>query len=204
MPLYNFDPHQEFISIDKLPDLRSDEEKLNSPLSSYNHQSNDLAYAERLAEEIVNISGAWITVFPRQRNQASKDEVWDEDADPVYSNGVKIKGKLVPEPTAIQLTRWGVDTPNKTTVHFSRANVFKLFGKHMIGEGDVLIIPHNTLAITQSTDLRDGPMNRIDSYRVLQSGDTGNFKYRWLYWSVVVENLTGDRTIQVDQRRDPS
>ncbi len=204
MALYNFDPHQEFVSIDKLPDLRSDAERLNSPLSSYNHQSPDIAYAERLAEEIVNISGAWITVFPRQRNHANKDEIWEEDADPVYGNGIKLKGKLVPAPTAIQLTRWGVDTPNKTTVHFSRANVFKTFGKRMISEGDVLVIPHNTLAITQSTDLRDGPMNRIDSYRVLQSGDTGNFKYRWLYWSVVVENLTGDQTIQVDQRRDQS
>lgn len=204
MPLYDFDPHQEFISIDKLPDLRSDQERLNSLLSTYNHQSNDLSYAERLAEEIINIAGAWITVHPRQRNHANKDEVWEEDADPVYGNGVKIKGKLVPEPTAIQLTRWGVDTPNKTTIHFSRAVVLKAFGKRMIAEGDVLIVPHNTLTVTQSTDLRDGPMNRIDSFRVLQSGDTGNFKYRWLYWSVVVENLTGDLTIQVDQRRDPS
>lgn len=204
MSIPNFDFHQEFTSIDKLPDNRSDAEKQYTPLSVYNHGNPDLAYAERLAEEIINISGAIIVVYQRAQNQGNRDEVWDEDADPTYKNAKKLKGYFTPAPAEMQLTRWGIDAPNQTTVHFPRAIVFKEFGKRMISEGDVLIVPHNTLSAAQVTDLREGPNNRIDRYRVIKSSDTGNFKYRWLYWSCLVENLTGDKTIDVSFRQDKS
>ena len=67
----------------------------------------------------------------------------------------------------------------------------------MISEGDILLIPHNTMAVTQNTDLRDGPGNLIERFRVINGFDTGNFKYRWLYWSCLCENITGDPTIDV-------
>ena len=82
MGLYNIDGHQQFISIDNVPDNRSDAEKENSMLSVYNQQNNDIALMERQIEEMINITGAPTTVFRRVRNQANKDEIWNEDADP--------------------------------------------------------------------------------------------------------------------------
>ena len=201
MTIHDFNFQQDFSNIEKLPDHRSDHERMNSPLSVYNHDSSDIAYAERLSEEIINISGAWITIYKRTRG-GKRDEVWDEDPDPTYKKGIKLKGRFVPAPAEISLTRYGVDVPNQTTVTFSRAIVLKEFGRHMLSEGDLLIVPHNTLVTTQFTDLRDGVNNRLDTFRVIKSGDTGNFKYRWLYWSCLVENITGDTTIDVDFRKE--
>lgn len=196
MTIHNFSTQQQFTTVDKLPDHRTEIEKQQTLLSVYNHDNPDIAYAERLAEEIVNISGAPIMVYKRRRNQ--RDDVWEEDADPTYKNRQMIYGRLLPEPAEIQLTRFGVDVPNTSTIVFARSVVLKQFGNRMISEGDVLIVPHNTLIGTQFTDIRDGSAdNRIDQYRVVKSGDTGNFKYRWLYWSCVVEAVTGDKTIDV-------
>lgn len=203
MPIYNLDKNQQFNNIDRQPDFRSDEEKLDTPLSIYNHDSEDLAWAERAASELMNIAGAWITVYKRKRNAGNKDDVWEEDPDPTYKNGVKIKGRFVPQPAETMLSRWGADVKNLVTIHFSRANVIKLFGTEMIAEGDVLIVPHNTLSVTQTVDTREGIGNRIDRYRVIKSSDVGNFKYRWLYWAVIVQNLTGDITIEPENARDP-
>lgn len=204
MPLYNFDPHQQYSSIDKIPDTRTDEERLNPLLALYNPDSMDMAYAERSADELINLSGAWITVYKRNRKTGHRDEVWDEDADPTYKLGVKMKGLFAPAPAEILLTKFGVDIQNQTTVHFARTAVLKQFGLEMIAEGDVLVIPHNTLTVTQNTDARSGPLNRMDTFRVIKSSDTNNFRYRWLYWSCLVENLTGDVSIQVDHRNEQS
>lgn len=202
--ILNFDPHQQYSSIDKLPDFRSDSERENSPLSVYNHDNPDIAWAERQAEEIINLSGAWITIYKRARNIGNKDEIWDEDADPKYKAGIPIKGKFIPEPAEISLTRFGADLVNQTTIHFARTGVISKFGKEMIAEGDILIIPHNTMAVVQSTDLRDGVHNRVDTYVVKRSSDVGNFKYRWLYWACLVQNITGDPSIQVSFKTNPS
>jgi len=204
MPLHDFDYRQKFVSAQAGDDLRTEAEQVFTPLSVFDHGQPELAYAELLSEEICNISGAMITVYRRTRNRGNADEVWDEDADPTYENGVKIKGYFVPKPAESQLTKWGLDTPNQTIVHFSRSLVFRTFGKRMVSEGDVLIVPHNTLLAVQETDLREGPSNRIDRYRVLRPSDTGSFKYRWLYWSCVVENLTGDLTVDVEFRKENS
>ena len=204
MPIHDFDSHQQFATIDKLPDPRSDMERLNSLMSVYNHDHPDIAYAERLVEELVNISGGWITIYRRNKKTGNKDEIWEEDADPTYKNGIKIKGKFTPEPAETVLTKWGVEVQNETTVHFARSTVLKFFDRDMIAEGDILIVPHNTLSVVQSTDSRDGPNNRIDTYRVIKSSDTGNFRYRWLYWSCLVQNVTGDASIQVDHKTEHS
>jgi hypothetical protein len=204
MAIIDFDFHQQFDTRDKLPDHRSDGEILNSPLSSFNHDSSDISYAERLAEEIVNVSGAWITVFKRNRNVGGGDKVWDEDSSPSYDKGRKLKGYFEPSPAEILLSKWGVDVENKFQIHFSRSSVLQTFGINMISEGDVLIVPHNTLTVAQNVDLREGIGNRLDTFRVIKSSDTGNFKYRWLYWSVLCENVTGDESIQVEFRNERS
>jgi hypothetical protein len=201
--IHNFDFKQQFSTIDRTPDFRSEEEKLNSLLSVYNHDSQDISYAERLSEEIINLSGAWMVVYKRRRNEGNRDDVWDEDADPTYHNGKHVKGRFVPAPAEIALTRWGVDVPNQTTITFSRSVILKEFGRLMIAEGDVIVVPHNTLIGTQFTDLREGTNNRMDMFRVLKSSDTGNFKYRWIYWSCFCEAQLIDDSTKVPFRTDP-
>lgn len=199
MSIHNFSMGQEFISIDNLPDHRTEQEKQFTDLSLFNHDSPDLAYYERNAEELVNISGAWTTIFLRTDNNGTVDEVWEEDPDPTYKAGEKLKGYFAPDKIAIELTKWGVDTPNKTAVVYSRAVLFKRFGRRMLRPGDVIEIPHNTLSPVQEAPI-GGQVNRIDKYRIIDVGDTGNFKYRWLYYRCFVENLTGDVTIQIEHR----
>ena len=197
MPIYNFDNKQSYVTIDKVPDFRSDEEKLNSLLSIYNHGNPDIAYAERLAEEIINISGAWVTVYPRAINSGNRDDIWDEDADPKFHRGVKLKGYFAPKPVAAQMTKWGIDAPNQTSVWFSRANIYKLFGNRMVTEGDIIILPHNTMSVIQD-DNRDGLGTKMDRFRVISASDQGNFKFRWIYWVCACENITGDPTVDVE------
>lgn len=197
MPIHNFNTDQEFISIDKLPDFRSDTEREFTPLSVFNHNLSDLAYAERLAEESINISGAWITIFPRTDNAGTSNEVWDEDPDPTYKNGKKFKGYFVPDPIGIELTKWGIDVQNKTAVVFARAVLFKAFGARMLRPGDVLRVPHNTLSPVQIAET-GGIKNRMDTFRIINAADIGNFRYRWLYYRCNVELITGDITIQIE------
>jgi hypothetical protein len=199
MGIHNFNTGQEFVSIDKIPDHRSDDEKLFSPLAVYNHDSPDIAYAERLAEELVNLSGAWVTIFPRTQNHGIVDEVWDEDRDPTYKSGIKFKGQFAPAAPDIELLKWGVDIANKCTISFSRAAIFKQFGKRMLTVGDIIELPHNTLSPLQtSTPYESSDM--LNRYRILNAADDGNFKYRWLYWKCICENITGDSTIDVEHR----
>ena len=200
MGIHNFQSTgQEFISIDKIPDHRSEDEKTNSPLAIYNHDSPDIAYAERLAEELINLSGAWVTLFLRTDNLGSADEIWDEDPDPTYKNGMKLKGYFVPEPPNVELTKWGVDVPNKTAVIFSRAILFKALERRMVRPGDIIEVPHNTLSPIQNSTPHES-RNTMKRYRVLNAADSGNFRYRWLYYKCSVELLTGDVTIDVEHR----
>ena len=200
MTIHNFGGPQEFSSIAKLPDFRTEDERLNSPLALFNHQSADMAWAERMSEEMVNLSGAIVTVFPRTADRGAGDELWEENADPTYKRGVRLKGFFVPQPVNIALTRWGIDAPNETTVVFSRPVIFKIFKARMLRPGDVREVPHNTLSPVQAPEELASLGNRMDKYRIINANDTGNFKYRWLYWSCKVENLTGDQTIQLEHR----
>lgn len=195
MGIYDFTHDQRFSNLDQVPDHRSDAERLNSALSLHNQNNPDIGYSERLAEEVINLAGAWVKVFKRTR--ASADDLWEEDPDPTYKNGIMLKGRFIQVPVETQQTRHGLDSPNQLVIQFSRANVFKLFNSKMISEGDIIIIPTNTLTVTQDTDLRSGPGNRMNSYRVLKSAEAGPFRYRWLYWNCTVENILGDKTIEV-------
>ena len=199
MSVHNFEIKQDFISIDKLPDFRTEEEKMFTPLALYNHDNPDIAYAERMAEEIINISGAWITVFHRTNNSGTSDELWEEDPDPTYKNGTRMKALFTPEPAKVELTKWGLDTQNQTNVIFSRAILFKEFGRRMLRPGDVIEIPHNTLSPIQTSTSFESD-DKLDKFRILDAADSGMFRYRWLYYNCKVENLLGDITIQPENR----
>lgn len=197
MGIYDFGINQQYSSIDKLPDNRSDDQRYFSPLSTYNHDSADIAYAERLAEEMVNISGSWVKIYLRTNNMGSADDVWEEDADPTYFAPKLMKGFFAPEPANIELTKWGIDSPNKTTIIFSRSALYKENGDRLIRPGDIVEIPHNTMTQIADQSLYSNK-DTFDKYRVINAADSGNFKYRWLYWNCVTELITGDITIDIE------
>ena len=182
-------PEDKYISIDNLPDFRSDVEKQLTPISIYNHDKPDLAFAERMAEEVINVSGAIVVVYARlPKGDSEQLEVWDEDADPVYSNGKTTKAYFKPEPILTELTKWGVDVPIRVTIVFSRAMILKEYGHRMLQPGDVIQAPYN---------LPNQFSNGIMRFRILNSSQEGFFMYRWLYLKTICELLTGDEAANV-------
>lgn len=199
MAIYEFNDKEQFVSINKIPDFRTDAEKQLTPLSSYNHEKADIAYAERLAEEIINVSGAWVTLFLKEpQRDTAEDDIWDEDADPLYRAGKHIKAFFKPEPTLTELTRWGVDTPLRITVVFSRAMLMMDpgIGSRLLLPGDVIEAPYNLptgMVSSKAPTIDVGPLR----FRVLNTKQEGFFEYRWLYVNATCELLTGDEALKV-------
>lgn len=197
MPIHEFfssfnETDERFSSIDDLPDFRSDIEKQHTPLSTYNHAKPDYAMAERLAEEAINISGAWVTLYLKEPyiDREGLDDVWDEDADPLYQQGRDLKAWFKVDSLNIELTRWGVDSPLQVTIVFPRAVLAKEVGMDkLLTVGDVIEIPYN------APKLR-GPAR----FRVLNAYDTGMYQYRWLYYTAVCELLPADVALNVTHR----
>lgn len=168
--------------------FRSDVEREFPLIQLHDPDSPDIAFAINIAEEMINISGALVEVYQRTDNN-SYDDVWEEDPDPTYKSGVKLKGYFVPQPIAVQLTPWGLDAPNQTTIMFSRKRILQEFGeKRMIRAGDIIQLPY------------DGALLRPQRYRVLNSADAGNFRYTWLYFSCIVESITDDETLDISHK----
>jgi hypothetical protein len=59
----------------------------------------------------------------------------------------------------------------------------------MIRAGDMVEIPHNST----------GP-GAARRFRVIDATDQGNFMYRWLYFSALVQNITDDKTLDIDHK----
>lgn len=167
--------------------FRSDVQKQNPLIQLHDAQSKDHIFSGSIADEIINISGAEVIVYIRTDSE-SYDEVWEEDADPTYKSGRRMKAYFAPQPIAAQLTPWGVDVENQAVVIFSKEHVYKEFSERMIRIGDIIELPYNASGI------------RPDRFRVLNAFDSGNFRYNWLYWSCNVENITDDITIDIDHK----
>ena len=194
MPIHDFNRNfnetdERFTSIDALPDHRSPIEKEHTPLAVYNHAKPDYAVAERWAEETVNIGGAFVTLFQKEPHvdHDDLDDVWDEDADPLYAPGINLKAWFKADSLNIELTKWGVDSNVQVPITFARAILAKAVGmERLVTVGDVIEIPFN------APKLR-GPAR----FRVLNAYDAGNYHYRWLYYTAVCELLTGDDAVKV-------
>jgi hypothetical protein len=173
--------------------MRTDVERLHTPLAQYNHASPDIAYAEQLATELVNVSGAFVTVYIKEPDVDHEDikNVWDEDANPIYRPGVLIKAYVKVNPYQFELTRWGIDAALKLKIVFSRSDLHKHVGERLLNMGDVVEVPYNDPKIK-------GPAR----FRVLTCYDTGMFKYRWLYYTADCELLTGDASLRVTHQRN--
>lgn len=193
MAIYNFNSKNEQVStIDTITDFRSDVEQNFSPLSLYNHDKPDIAYAERLAGELINLSGAWVTIYLKElKADAEEMEVWDEDADPIYRGGKELKAYTKPDTIAFELTRWGIDNPLKLNIIFHRPSLIAAFGGRLIAPGDVIRVPYNAARSLLSSD-----RSHYD-FRVLNAFDSGNFQYRWLYFTANTQLLTGDEAVRV-------
>lgn len=179
MAIHNFDRGQQFSNLQQRPDFRSDGDKYNPQQSIYNHNNPDIATAERVALENIRISGAWVTVMPRTEDN-KYDKTWNEDQNPTYHTGYDFKAFLAPQPPEIMLTKFGHDAPNMNELKFSRAEVLGIMGERLIRIDDIIIIPHNSLII------------KAETFRVVHVADEGNFRYRWLYLNVHVENVNKD------------
>jgi len=197
MPIYNFNSANELAStMDSIPDFRSAAEQEFSPLALYNHDKPDIAYAERMAAELVNLSGAWTTIFLKEpKNDTEEAEVWDEDADPIYRDGIGTKAYLKPDTISLELTRWGIDVPLKLTIVFHRATLIDKLGSRLLVPGDVIRVPYNAARALLS------PEKKPFDFRIMNVFDSGNFQYRWLYYTAVTELITGDEAVIVRKGR---
>lgn len=199
MGIHNFDFNQEFSSLDKAPDHRSEDDQENSLIAVYDHSNPDIANMEREVLNLVNDSGAWTSIYLRTNDLGQVDETWEEDANPLYMQPKKVKGLFQPDSVATALSKYGIDSKVAFKVNYSRAHLLAVFGPRLIRKGDVIQLPHNTLVQTQNTEFLDGKNNLIDKFRVTEATDTGNFNYRWMYWSCTVENVTGDITVRPEE-----
>lgn len=192
MPIHRFAISTGQLSADKfstvLESFRSDVEQRHTPLALHDPESADVRYARLQADEIINISGAEVTVYVRTEN-ADFDSVWDEDADPTYWNPIKIKAFFKPQPLEAELNNWGAEVINKTEVVFSHRHLHEELGERMLRTGDVIQLPFN--AATQAVN--------PENYRVLNGTPSGNFRYNWLYFTCAVETLTADVTVHPEE-----
>lgn len=165
---------------------RSDIEQNNPLIQVHDDNSSDHVLSDSIANEMINISGAEVLVYLRTDNY-DYDDVWEEDPDPTYKPSVMVKGFFVPKPKNSELTIFGVDTPNQTTIMFSKSQILNLFGDRLIRAGDIIELPYN-----------GGGYAKPSKFRVINSYDSGNFKYKWYYWSCLVENIVDDVVVDID------
>ena len=170
------------------PDLgfRTEEERENSPINVHREDAQDIATVQRAAAEQVQVSGAKVNVYVRTDN-GDYDEVWDEDADPTYWPGVPLRCYFKPQPSELELKRWGVDAVNKAEAVFAISHLTQHWPGRMLRSGDVLELPYNH------------PVANLDPgfYRVVNATPSGNYKYTWLYYTCTIETLSADETVRV-------
>lgn len=186
MPIHTFSSPA--ASDNVLTSYRSDVEQRNSPLALHDPDSADVKLARLKAREMINISGAEVTVYTRTEN-ADFDSVWDEDPDPTYWAPFGLKGFFKPQPLEAELKQWGAEVINKTEIVFEHAQVNQLLGERMLRPGDVVQLPYNAAMVAL------GPKN----YRILNATPSGNFRYNWLYLTCQLETLTADITVRPEE-----
>ena len=175
-----------------LTSFRSESEQRHTPVAIHDNESADIRLARSQVREMIQVSGAEVTVYIRTDN-ADFDNVWDEDSDPTYWNPIKIKGYFKPQPLEAELKVWGAEVINKTEIVFDHHEVNQLVGERMFRAGDVIQLPYNAATVALS------PKN----YRVLNATPSGNFRYTWLYLTCQMETLTADITVRPEEDIQP-
>lgn len=171
-----------------LTSYRSENEQRHTPVAIHDNESADIRLARSQVREMIQVSGAEVTVYVRTDN-ADFDSIWDEDPDPTYWNPVKIKGYFKPQPLEAELKVWGAEIVNKTEIVFDHYEIHQLLGERMLRAGDVIQIPYNAATVALN------PKN----YRILNVTPSGNFRYTWLYLTCQMETLTADITVRPEE-----
>jgi len=180
LAIYDFGSNNEvYSSLNVRADNRPQHSIFNPQQSQYNPNVPDIAVAEHVALESIRIAGVVVTVLLRT-DDGKYDKVWNEDISPTYYSGYDFKAWFAPSAPEIVLTKFGQDAPHSIDLLFSRAEVLHVLGDRLIRIGDIVVIPHNSLAI------------RASRFRVVHATDFGNYRYRWIYWSVTVESMNKD------------
>jgi len=164
-----------------IPDYRSDVQQGYSLARLDNDASPDLATVQNLADEIISISGRMIDLYFRTSNE-DIDKVWDEDPDPTYWEPHKIRAYFKPVPLESELTKFGIDATNKTTIVFTKKHI-ELLNYRYPRSGDVIMVPMGVMN------------NRSEKFLIVDAKETGQFRYNWLYISCICESLMSDITI---------
>jgi hypothetical protein len=195
---FDFDDElqQAYSSLQNATDNRTDEQKSSSKIAIYDHTNPEIANMEMEALNLVEDSGAPTLVYRRTDDTGQTDETYNETSNPLYLPPNLIKGMFKTQSMSLVKVKWGIDADVKFKIDYSRAYLLGLYGSRLIRTGDVIAIPHNTLIQTQATEFLEGKINRLDKFRVVNAQDTGNFNFRWLYWSCDVEPLSGDIAIR--------
>lgn len=187
MTIYHFGPDENSVTSDILPDFRSDVEQYNSKLAIYNNNAPEIATAIKLAQEIINTSGAEVTVYLRTDND-DHDRIWNEDPDPTYWNPYKLKAHYRLEQLETELKKWGIDTSNKLKITFSYDQASRMFNRPL-RTGDVISVVY---------DCNDGTSKLLKprNYRVVNATPSGNFRFVWLYYTCDTEILNSDMAVR--------
>lgn len=166
-------------------DFRSDAEQRHTQLALHDPDSNDLKLARKMADEIINVSGAEVKVYARTDNP-DYDHVHDADPDPTYWAAVPMKAYFKPQPLELELKKWGAEAENKTEIVFSHRQLYTQYGNRMLRPGDVVKVPYNAAT----------PHLNPNSFRITNATPSGNFRYNWLYFTCQVTLLTADITVR--------
>lgn len=172
---------------DSNPDMRNDAEKYDSKLSLHNNEALEIATAVKLAQEIVNTSGAEVIIYLRTDNQ-DYDKVWNEDPDPTYWNPYRLKACYKLEQLEVELKKWGIDSSNKLDISFAYEEILRTCGR-LLRTGDVIGVSYDT----------NGGMSKLlkpRHYRIVNASPSGNFRYVWLYLSCQTEILNSDVAVR--------
>lgn len=162
--------------------FRSDIEQKHPLIQVHDDESIDHQMAQRLAEEVCNVSGALIDVYVRVDN-TNVNATFDEDTNPVYWSPLQIKGYYDPPPPIQELKKWGVDVDARPEVFFPISTINRECGR-LLRTGDVLLIPNYE------------PVLGVDTFRITSCTVEGNYRYKWLYLKCFCAALTNDLSVQ--------
>lgn len=163
-------------------DFRMDVDISNSNVSHFNPESQDIELANKMAREIINISGIPVEIYIRTDNE-DFDKVWGEDPNPTYWPADILKGFYVPQPAEVELTKWGLDTKLSSEIVFCRAEIYNLYSERLLRPGDVIKIPYMSMSMP------------FGHFLVKNAQEFGTFRYHWLYVKCHIETLHADITV---------
>lgn len=147
-------------------------------------ESPDFSYVSNIINEMFNRSAADVYLHQRTRN-ADINETQDEDPDPTYWPKLLTKAYFQPQPLEYELEKFGVVNKNQMEITFLRSSLLSEVGNRLVQIGDLIEVPY-----------RSASEEKPRFYRVLNSQETGNYRYQWFYVTAQTQLLTGDVTVR--------